>query len=120
MALLDKSMIHNIFFTWDRGTSPNPARTERYYGANATSRGRLWPGYSAVYCDTFAVDAWLPAGVVRLTFGEFTGQGYLPFFRSAVIPPIEDAKQLAKMMVDQIQEAEAEQKTIAATSKSGT
>lgn len=66
-----------------------------------------WLKMPAPYCDTFAVDAW-QTGVVRLTFGEYTMKGFLPFFRAAVVMPQEDAKQLAEAILEQIQKAEKE------------
>jgi hypothetical protein len=64
-----------------------------------------WLKLAAPYCDTWAVDAW-PTGVVRLTFAEFTGKGYLPFFRSAVVMPHGDAKDFARAILEEVQKIE--------------
>jgi hypothetical protein len=53
-----------------------------------------WLETPGIFCDTFAVDTW-PSQVVRIVFGEYTAAGYQPFFRSAIVMPIDDAKQLS-------------------------
>lgn len=68
-----------------------------------------WLKLPAPYCDTWAVDAW-PTGVVRLTFAEFTTKGYLPFFRSAVVLPHSDARDLANAIIRDLDSLAAEEK----------
>lgn len=68
-----------------------------------------WLKAPGTYCDTFSVDVWAGPQVVRLTFGEYTDKGMLPFFRAAVVMPIADAKGLAETLTELIQEAEKEE-----------
>jgi hypothetical protein len=67
-----------------------------------------WLQMPAVFCDTFVVSVWGPPGIVRLTFAEFTDNKMLPFFRTAVVLPIADAKALARELDEQIRAAEME------------
>lgn len=64
-----------------------------------------WLQEPAIFCDAYAVDAW-QSNVVRIVFGEYTAPEFLPFFRTAVVMPVEDAKQLVVSLQKAIQEYE--------------
>lgn len=70
-----------------------------------------WLREPGVYCDTYAVDIFQPQGVVRLTFGEYTDKEHLPYFRSAVVLPIAEAKALGRWLIKLIEAEEKESKT---------
>ena len=78
-----------------------------------------WLQPSAIYCDTFTVDAWLDEGNMRLVFGESTYPGSEPFYRVGIVLPIQDAIGLADLIKEAIKDAEDNRKKRAEKKESG-
>ncbi|HUO91804.1 MAG TPA: hypothetical protein VMU22_02730 [Rhizomicrobium sp.] len=69
-----------------------------------------WLKTPATYCDTYSVDVFGGASIVRITFGEFLDRETEPYYRMAVALPISDAKALAKSLERLIKRAEEKKK----------
>jgi hypothetical protein len=66
-----------------------------------------WLQLPGIYCDTYLVDVWY-SGVARLVFGEVTGRGGAITFRTSVVMPIADARELIKTLQESLDAYDAE------------
>lgn len=67
-----------------------------------------WLRTPAIFCDTFVSSVFRRDRVVRIAFGEYTGRGYFPFYRTSVTMPIGDARALVRVLDRQLKEADEE------------
>jgi len=68
--------------------------------------GWRWMQLPAVFVDTFVVDVFQKATLVRLSFAEYTDRETASFYRSSVVMPVSDAKLLIERLTADIKEAE--------------
>ena len=61
---------------------------------------------AAIYADSFEVSIIPDAQMTRMAFGEFAGRGKPTFIRVAVAMPIEDARELVRVLGNLIREAD--------------
>ncbi len=81
--------------------------------ASDSSQNIDWLRVPATYVDYYQGSYIAGAGIVRLAFGEFTGENQPPLMRTAIAMPISDVKILVRTLsewVDAYDKMLAEQK----------
>ena len=64
-----------------------------------------WLEPPGIYCDAYTAN-YFPSGVIRITFGEYIDKDHYPYFRTAVVIPLSDAKRLVRTLNRLITRAE--------------
>jgi hypothetical protein len=68
--------------------------------------GYRWLREPAVFCDTHYASYFKSANIVRITFGEYIGSSYSPYYRAGVALPLTEAKRLVRTLQRLVREAE--------------
>lgn len=65
-----------------------------------------WLEAPGIFCDYYFADYYSDSKCIRITFGEWVAKGVQPFYRTAVVLPLSDAKALRKTLDRLIHQAE--------------
>lgn len=68
--------------------------------------GFNWLALPGIFCDTYAASYFRSSNAIRITFGEYTNKDHQPYYRTAVVLPLSDAKRLRATLTRLIKEAE--------------
>jgi uncharacterized NAD(P)/FAD-binding protein YdhS len=65
-----------------------------------------WLQLPSIYCDTYSLDTFGEAYVVRMVFGDYVSREYHPFYRASITMPLEEAKGFLRSLSRVIKNAE--------------